>query len=119
MTAIHDTMPGVDTPQRREAREKANAHRLARARWKRDVKTRRVDPTIVIADPGDVFATLKVYDVLMSLPRFGQGTAGRVLRLLNLAPAKQLGKLTPRQREELIHCVQSGPVTRRELDALL
>lgn len=97
----------VSTPersieQRMAALEKANAIRTQRAAWKRAVKRREVDPLAVLADPPAEFASMKVLDALLAMPKVGRVKASSMLRLAQASPSKTLAGLSERQRGALL-----------------
>src|SRR4051812_44977734 len=90
------------TPEQRlAALAVANERRLERASLKRSVKARPRLALEVIEQPSPAVATMKVYDLLMAVPRFGRVRAVRVLSRCRISTIKTLGGLSPRQREEL------------------
>ena len=89
--------------QRMDALDEANRNRMARARLKRDVKAgRRSAVALLLADecPKE-FRTMKVFVLMLSLPKVGRTKTEKMLRRAAISPAKTVGGLTPRQRVEL------------------
>lgn len=87
---------------RQQALAKANTVRLARAEWKRDVKKRRADPLEVLASPPAEFASMKVLDALLAMPKVGRVKASKMLRVAGVSPSKTLAGLSERQRGALL-----------------
>lgn len=90
--------------QRREALERANEVRSARARLKRDIAAGRADVAAVadvLRNPPEWLLSGKVYDLLLAMPRVGRVRTVKLLERARVSPVKTVGGLTPRQREEL------------------
>ena len=77
-------MPGRSLDQRREALERANAVRTARAKLKKDLASGDADLAPLIVNPPEFAASAKVVDLLVSLPKIGQ--VRQRGELLNLIP---------------------------------
>jgi len=91
--------------QRRNALKRANDIRMKRARFKRDVKAGRVDKLTVrsyIREPPDWLETMKIFDLLFTIPKYGKTKVNQTLRGARVSPAKTLGGLSPRQRNDLV-----------------
>lgn len=88
--------PTRSLTQRRDALAQANAIRVQRAKWKRDLKARRVSVAFLLKDPPRCIETMKVIDLLISVPQYGS------VRACQVSPVKTVGGLTDRQRRELI-----------------
>lgn len=84
------------------ALEKANRIRAVRAQVKRDLKAGDIQAWPLIADPGDELLNMRVYDVLLAIPRFGVVKAQRLLARHRISQRKTLGGITERQRAELV-----------------
>jgi hypothetical protein len=93
--------PSRSVAQRREALERANAVRAQRAQLKRDLKDGRCDISAVLLNPPPWVQTAKVADVLLALPRYGPVKVNKLLVRSRIGPAKTLGGLSRRQRDEL------------------
>lgn len=103
--------PQRSLTQRMEALQQANEIRTTRAAWKRDVKAGRADPLVVLAEPPAEFASMKVFDALMALPKVGRVKALTLLRSAQASPSKTLAGLSERQRNELVlllSCMRYG-----------
>lgn len=97
----------VSTPerslvQRMEALQRANTIRTTRADWKKRVKRGQEDPLAVLADPPAEFASMKVFDALMAMPKVGRVKASTMLRVAGVSPSKTLAGLLERQRGALL-----------------
>jgi hypothetical protein len=99
-------LPGRTLEQRRQALERANAVRIARAKLKKDLATGNADLAPLIANPPEFAVSAKVVDLLVSLPKIGQVKAHQILSHARIAPTKTLGGLTSRQRGELLKLIQ-------------
>ena len=99
-------VPGRSLDQRREALERANAVRTARAKLKKDLAAGKADLAPLIVNPPEFAASAKVLDLLLSLPKIGQVKAHQILSHARIAPTKTLGGLTGRQRGELLTHIQ-------------
>ena len=94
--------PGRTLDQRIRALQYANEVRTDRARLKKELALGTVRIEEIIARPPEFAKTAKVYDLLLALPKIGPAKAARSLSHCRIAPAKTVGGLTERQREELI-----------------
>lgn len=94
--------PERTTARQMEALKKANEIRTARAQWKRDVKVYAKDPLDVLAEPPAEFKTMKLFDVLMAMPKVGRVKANRLLWACRISPSKTVGGLSQRQRLEIV-----------------
>jgi len=84
----------------------AVAARRARAEVKRQVAARErtaldVAESAWAGDPAAPEATLRVSELLRSIPSLGPARAGRVMEELRIAPSKRVGGLGVRQRADL------------------
>jgi len=93
--------PARSLQQRRDALKRANYVRSSRARLKPDVKAGRRDGVALILDPPDWLASMRVYDLLLQLPKIGPVKATKTLTATRISPAKTIGGLSERQRREL------------------
>lgn len=86
---------------------RANEIRSARADFKADLKAGLTDTNGMkgvlgmISDPHRDFLTMKVFDLIMAMPKYGRVKTNRILQQCRIAPSKTLGGLTDRQRTEL------------------
>ncbi len=95
-------VPERSLDQRLEALRRANDIRVRRAQLKKDIKSgaARIEE-ILEARPGYV-ETAKVFDMLMSVPKFGKVKVTRLLNQCRISESKTVGGLSERQRTELI-----------------
>jgi hypothetical protein len=111
MVADEHAMNYVQAPertlaQRLEALDRANVIRMHRAQLKRDLKAGRKGLADVLSDP--LCETMKLFDALVALPKYGRVKANVVLNRARISPSKTVGGLTQRQREELASRLQSS-----------
>lgn len=90
--------------QRMQALTRANDVRTRRANLKREVKANRDPAPLIeqIEEPGEDFETMKVFDVLLTMPKVGRVKANKWLQQCRISPSKTLGGLSERQRRELL-----------------
>src|SRR5262245_20660592 len=88
--------------QRMEALKRANDIRVRRAQLKKDLKEGRVSIEVILSDPPEYVSTAKVFDMLMSVPKFGRVKAARLLNQCRISQSKTVGGLSERQRAELV-----------------
>jgi hypothetical protein len=108
------TAPERSLQQRLEALERANDVRLYRAEMKREIKRGEVLVQEVLAEPGERVETMKVFDLLLAMPKVGRVKANKVLARSRVSPSKTVGGLTERQRCELLSLL---PVPARRMVA--
>lgn len=94
--------PDRSIDQRFAALELANHIRTYRAQVKRDVKAGRVRVADIIRDPEPRMHTMKLYALLVCVPKYGRVKANRVLKRTRISPSKTLGGLSDRQRGEIL-----------------
>lgn len=94
--------PERSLQQRLEALERANGIRSHRAQVKRDLKLRAVAGRDVLLSDDSRLATMKVWDVLVAMPKVGRVKANKWLARTRISPSKTVGGLTDRQRGELL-----------------
>lgn len=111
MTATLEAPPAQSfdrsVEQRMEALERATQIRVHRAGLKRDIKAGRVSALAILR--GDVpaeLASMKVWDLLMAMPKIGRVKANRVFVQCRISPAKTVGGMTGRQRGELVQVLE-------------
>lgn len=102
----HQHTPSRSLAQRLDALNRANAVRVERAEFKRQAKAKPKDAAArraaeVILDPPHWMQTMKVYDLLMTVPRVGRTKANKLINVVRVSPSKTLGGLSDRQRREL------------------
>lgn len=89
--------------QRRDALEEGNRIRSLRAQFKRDVKAGKRSVRALLLEPEcpKDFATMRVVDAILPLPKVGRVKLRKILERARISPSKTLGGMTPRQRTEL------------------
>lgn len=101
--------PSRSLEQRRTALNRANDIRGRRAKFKRDLKAGRYSSVAVLAaEPPYWLATMKVFDVLIAMPRIGRVKANKLLTRARISPSKTLGGMTQRQRVDLANALPSS-----------
>jgi len=103
--------PERSVEQRRAALIRANEIRTRRAQLKIDVKARRADAALVLLEPEDWVETMKVWDLLLAVPKIGRVKTNTILVRQRISPSKTIGGLSQRQRNELV--VALAPYGRR------
>ena len=88
--------------QRMDALKTANDIRTRRANLKRDLKAGR-GPSVraLIHEPPEYIETMKVWDLLIAVPKYGRVKVNRILTQTRISPSKTVGGLSERQRNEL------------------
>jgi hypothetical protein len=95
--------PARSVDQRMSALARANEVRTRRAQLKRDLKAGRKSIDALLLDPPEYIETAKVFDILLTIPKYGRVKVGKVLTHCRIAPSKTIGGLSERQRRELVH----------------
>lgn len=94
--------PRRTADQRFAALQTANRVRVERARLKQRIKREGVALAVqVIDDPPSCAATMKVYDLLRSLPQMGSTKATRLMNTARVSMTKTVAGLSDRQADEL------------------
>jgi hypothetical protein len=88
--------------QRMDALARANHIRTERAQVKRELKAGRLSIARLLERPPSCIETAKVFDLLLSVPRFGRVKVNKVLLTCRISPSKTIGGLSERQRAELV-----------------
>lgn len=88
--------------QRMEALARANDIRVKRAELKRKVKVGAVDVAVMLADPPQFVETMKVFDLLLAMPKTGAVKAQRIMRALSISSSKTVSGLSTRQRDAIV-----------------
>lgn len=94
--------PERSLEQRFEALKRANHIRTYRAGLKREMKAGETRATRVLIEPDERIETMKVWDLLIAIPKFGRVKVNRVLTNCRISPSKTIGGLSERQRRELV-----------------
>jgi S13-like protein len=98
------TLPERSLDQRLEALANANRIRSHRARLKVDVRAGRKSWTAALLD--EDCATMKVFDLLLCVPRVGRVKTNRIVCKAGVSPSKTIGGLTDRQIGALLELVE-------------
>lgn len=95
-------LPERDLAQRMKALKHANEIRTSRAQLKRDLKAgRRSIHNLLLAPPDDV-ETMKLFDLLLAVPKYGRVKTNKILQVCRISPSKTVGGLSQRQRSEIV-----------------
>jgi hypothetical protein len=97
---VRPMVPDRSVAQRKAALAEANRIRTRRAGVKRDLKHGRVNARAVLTDPD--CATAKIVELLLAMPKVGRVKAHRMLTRARISPSKTIGRLSERQRLELL-----------------
>lgn len=100
--------------QRLEALQKANHTRVKRAQLKENLKTNKGLVLVVLEDPPEYLKGMKLFDLLMALPKFGRVKAARFLNQARISQVKTVGGLSERQRKEVIGILKREPYEYRK-----
>lgn len=99
------TVPVRTIDQKFAALASANEIRVRRAALKRALKASD-RPELIVVDELVAYpywlASMKVYDLLLAIPKFGRVKAARLLNQCRVSPVKTVGGLSSRQRDELV-----------------
>lgn len=99
--------PPRSLAQRMDALQKANDIRTSRAQLKRDLKGGRVSIRAALLNPPEWTETMKVFDLLLAVPKLGRVKVNKILAQCRIAPSKTIGGLSGRQRSELTALLRS------------
>lgn len=99
--------PDRSLQQRREALARANRVRAYRARLKVEMKRGERSLRPLLLSPPAELVSMRVFDLLVAVPKVGRVKAGRVLRQAGVSPSRTVGGLSARQRSELL--LRLGP----------
>ena len=94
--------PERSLQQRMEALAKANDHRGRRAQLKRDLKAGRRSASAILVAPPEWAENMKVFDLLLAVPKWGRVKVNHALRWSGISPSKTVAGISPRQRSELL-----------------
>lgn len=95
-------VPERSLAQRLDALGRANAVRTGRRDLKRDLKAGRQSIHALLLDPPEYVATMKLYDALLAVPKYGRVKVNKILSRCRVSPSKTIGGLSERQRDELV-----------------
>jgi hypothetical protein len=96
------SVPDRSLKQRMDALERANKIRTTRKDLKLDLKTGRAQITGLILNPPEDIQTMKLFDLLISVPKYGRVKVNRILNQCRISPSKTIGGLSERQRGEIV-----------------
>lgn len=100
--------------QRLHALERANEIRFWRAQLKAHIAAGLVDPAgLLVGEIDERLATMKIFDLLVAVPKIGRVKADRSLRRMRISPSRSLGGLSVRQRYELVELLRAHDRRRR------
>lgn len=99
--AVKHSAPERSLTQRLDALERANEVRTKRAQLKRDLKGGRASIHALLTAPPEFVATMKAFDALLSVPKYGRVKVNKVLTTCRISPSRTIGGLSQRQRDEL------------------
>jgi hypothetical protein len=99
---------GADTHARRlAALGEANRIRTERSVIKAALRAGEARAAPLLLDPPDSLQTASVAEVLLAVPGVGQVKLRRLLTSCRLSPGSKLGRLSVRQRQELVQLLGS------------
>jgi len=93
--------PERSLQQRRDALDRANSVRRLRAQLKRDLKAERVAIRPFISDPPVWIGNMKVFDLLLALPKHGQVKTTKIMQRCQMPPSKTVAGISIRQQKTL------------------
>ena len=102
MTTTERKTPAKTMKQRREALQKANQIRTARAKFKKDLAAKEVRLVDALLSQPEYLRTMKVFDALICVPHYGRVKATKLMRDIKISHSKTIGGLSDRQRQELV-----------------
>ncbi len=110
------TAPERSLKQRHDALDRANEIRTYRARLKRNLKAGRVSAGTLLANPPAQIETMKLWDLIVALPKYGRVKTNKVLAQCRISPSKTIGGLSQRQRDEMLAFLRITSTERKALD---
>ena len=106
---VNGSPPDRSLNQRMEALARANDIRTRRAQLKRDLKAGRKHIEFQVLAPPDYILSMKVYELIMTTPKYGRVKANKILGRCKISPSKTVGGLSERQRRELVALMRRRP----------
>jgi hypothetical protein len=85
-----------------DALTSANKVRTTRASLKKDLKAGRDSAVGYILEPPEWMHTMKLFDLMLAMPKYGRTKVNRILTQCRISPSKTIGGLSSRQREEVV-----------------
>lgn len=101
--------PDRSLQQRMDALGNANIIRTYRANIKREIKATRVSFIDLLVNPPEEIKTMKVFDLLLSMPKYGRVKANKLLQTCRISPSKTIGGMSDRQRTEMVAMIRRRP----------
>lgn len=98
----HPEAPSRSLSQRMAALDRGNEVRSYRANLKLDLKAGRANIINLLTNPPQKIETMKIFDLLMAVPKMGRIKVDKLLRTCRISPSKTVGGLTGRQTDELL-----------------
>lgn len=95
--AVRGETPTRSLQQQMDALQRANLVRTRRADTKKAIGWRFVSAHELLAAPPEFMESMKVFDLLLAMPKVGRVKANKLLRVCGVSPSKTLGGLTDRQ----------------------
>jgi hypothetical protein len=110
-------MPTRSAEQRLTAIRLANQVRFERARLKRQLRDTPAEESAwmaagILSEPPDWAQTMRIYELLIQIPKWGRVKVERLLLKLGIAQHKRVGGLSPRQRKLLVEALTQRAVRR-------
>lgn len=94
-------LPARSVEQRIDALRKGNLIRSKRALLKKEIKDGNEHISVLLLYPPNYIETMKVYDLIMSVPKYGKVKTNKILRICQISPSKTVKGLSNRQRSDL------------------
>lgn len=91
---------------------RANEIRVARAGDKRKIARNELDAGAVLKNPPEHWATAKVVELLVAVPRVGEVKVKQWCRLVQISPERRLGTMTTRERMLLARTLETWGLRR-------
>jgi hypothetical protein len=79
---------------------------------KDDLKAGRRPVVEVLLDPPEYALAMRLYDLLLAVPKYGRVKVGKLLRQAEISPSKTVSGLSARQRRSLVQIVGGVPCKR-------
>src|SRR3977135_171014 len=80
--------PARTSTQRMEGLRRAHVVRSRRAQLKRDLKAGRQTIHVLLLEPPEYLQTAKVFDLLLSVPKYGRVKVNRILKQCRITPSQ-------------------------------
>lgn len=102
VNGVDMVVPDRSHNQRMSALDRANKIRTYRADLKRDIKAGRENVIHMLLDPPENIETMKIFNLMLSVPKMGRVKVDKLLRQCRISPSKTIGGMSERQRNELV-----------------